>query len=128
MELLKRIEQYKQDELNLFSYTEKIMAALIDPLVFNALMPEQFKTDIKAGYYELDQEQRTIVDNTMVSYQITGKTLRMIQELRIKSKEDRTIPEAIQDCVYICHEFFDEIKSNVLIDAKYPTIKENETK
>ena len=115
-----RIEKYRADGKNLFSTSEAIMIALCYPDLFDKLMPEVFKNDPKAGYYELDQEQRTSVDDASLTCQISGKTLMMIQELRAKSEKDRTISEAMHDCVYICHEFFDEIKSGVLIDAKYP--------
>jgi len=61
MDLKKRIEEYRIDRKNLFSYTEAIMIALMEPDFYQELMPEQYKNDPMRAFYILDHDQRSIV-------------------------------------------------------------------
>lgn len=62
MNLLKKIDQYKTDGRNLFSNSEKIMAALVSPDLYQKLMPEQYQhCPLEAFFKELDGDQRAIV-------------------------------------------------------------------
>jgi len=62
MDLQGRIDQFKADGKNLFSTTECIMVAFMDPDLYRALMPARYLGNPMAGYFALDAEQRARVD------------------------------------------------------------------
>ncbi|WP_320040802.1 hypothetical protein [uncultured Desulfobacter sp.] len=58
----KKIETYKRQKRNLFSYTEKIMAAMMCPDLYLELMPKQYRDRPMAAYFKaLDSGQRSVV-------------------------------------------------------------------
>jgi phage/plasmid primase-like uncharacterized protein len=58
----KKADQYRADQKNLFSYTEKITVAMSNPDLFDDLMPDHYKSDpLSAFNKELDDTQREIV-------------------------------------------------------------------
>ena len=57
-----KADQYRADQKNLFSYTEKITVAMSNPDLFDDLMPDHYKNDpLSAFNTELDETQRDIV-------------------------------------------------------------------
>jgi len=59
-----KADQYRADQKNLFSYTEKITVAMSNPDLFDDLMPDHYKSDpLSAFNKELDDAQREIVTN-----------------------------------------------------------------
>ena len=57
-----KADQYRADQKNLFSYTEKITVAMSNPDLFDDLMPDHYKSDpLSAFNKELDDTQREIV-------------------------------------------------------------------
>ena len=57
-----KADQYRSDQKNLFSYTEKITVAMSNPDLFDDLMPDHYKNDpLSAFNTELDETQREIV-------------------------------------------------------------------
>jgi antirestriction protein ArdC/phage/plasmid primase-like uncharacterized protein len=57
-----KADQYRADQKNLFSYTEKITVAMSNPDLFDDLMPDHYKSDpLSAFNKELDDAQREIV-------------------------------------------------------------------
>lgn len=57
-----KIEQYRKDGRNLFSHSEKIVAALCHPDLYMELMPERYQAEPMAAYFfELDGNQRSTV-------------------------------------------------------------------
>ena len=57
--LFKKIQQYRTDGRNLFSYTEKITAAMACPDLYRELMPEQYQDNpLEAFFQVLDTGQR----------------------------------------------------------------------
>ena len=58
----KKIERYKRQKRNLFSYTEKIMAAMMCPDLYLELMPPKYMDKPMAAYFKvLDSAQRAVV-------------------------------------------------------------------
>ncbi len=61
-QLQAKADQYRIDQKDLFSYTEKITVAMSNPDLFEALMPGHYKNDpLSAFNRELDDTQREIV-------------------------------------------------------------------
>ena len=57
-----KADQYRNDQKDLFSHTEKITVAMSNPDLFDALMPDHYKSDPVSAYNkELDDTQREIV-------------------------------------------------------------------
>ncbi|WP_242637332.1 zincin-like metallopeptidase domain-containing protein [Desulfobacter hydrogenophilus] len=57
-----KADQYRADQKDLFSYTEKITVAMSNPDLFDDLMPNHYKSDPLSAYNnELDDTQREIV-------------------------------------------------------------------
>ncbi len=62
--LEEKVEQYRKDNRNLFSYSEKIVVALRHPDLYQDLMPKRYQDKPMAAYYrELAgaQQQAVIV-------------------------------------------------------------------
>jgi hypothetical protein len=62
MDIQGRIDKFKADNKRLFSSTECIMVALMDPELYRALMPARYRNNPMAGYFALDGKQRVRVD------------------------------------------------------------------
>ncbi len=61
--LLKRISQYRTDGRNLFSYTEKIMVAMMCPDMYLELMPDKYHDRPMVAYFKvLDSDQRSVIE------------------------------------------------------------------
>ena len=57
-----KADQYRNDQADLFSHTEKITVAMSNPDLFDDLMPDHYKNDpLSAFNTELDHTQREIV-------------------------------------------------------------------
>ena len=60
--ILKKIDQYRADKRNLFSSTEKIIAALICPDLYRELMPVDLQENPMRAYFSvLDGGQQRMV-------------------------------------------------------------------
>jgi hypothetical protein len=62
-EIKKKIEGYKRQKRNLFSYTEKIMVAMMCPDLYMELMPKKYIDRPMIAYFKvLDSAQRAMVN------------------------------------------------------------------
>lgn len=63
MNLQGRIDQFKADSKNLFSFTECIMVALLCPDLYLKLMPKKYLYDPVGAQMQLNHRQRNYVWN-----------------------------------------------------------------
>ncbi len=108
MDLQGRIDKFKADSKNLFSFTERIMVALMDPQLFRVLMPPRYQDNPMGGYFALDAEQKVLVDAVhqgeqeqticKIERNTIGKYLFIFVDGSINQGDSLTA-ENIQDCV-----------------------------
>lgn len=61
-----KIEQYRKDKKNLFSSTERVMAALLHPDLYQELMPKEYLNDPVGAQMQLGHRQREYVWNRRI--------------------------------------------------------------